>query len=145
MESHTFFAGQDLRTKWRIIADTVAILIEGNSGKIGVPDIVSPVAQYTHFFAGSDSTRHMLNAWLDERVHLDHRFVVFARIPQRQTVTKPLRSSGVFVGGQEEPWPAFSIFVSDELVALQLLDSRVSNRFASFCNVLERELSAQTA
>ena len=145
MDTRTIPAIHDRQTTWQLIAGAVVALIKENAGQLGVPDIVSAVAQYAHFSDGPGTAQELFQLWLDDRLEDDKPFVVYARIPQRQQVMAPKRSRSLIVGGQEHPWPAMSIEVSGTHIRVNLLDDRVRSRYMLFCDLLTQRISGQAA
>lgn len=140
----------DPQNVWQVIADTVITLIQQNRGEIGVPDLVSVVAQYAHFVDRCSLTGNLFQQWLDNRTcHCEDPFIIFARVPQQQVryakdESDPEAVPGnncSLVGGQETPWPAFSVAIVDLEVRTQLLDERVRDRFQIFCKLLADNLA----
>lgn len=136
MKSRTIPAAQDPATTWKLIACTVIELISKNIGQLGVPDIVSAVAQYAHFSSKPGASQEAFAYWLRQRLDSDEPFIIYARIPgQHKPVAADCRRS-LMVGGQEHPWPAFSIDVWGASIRVQLLDERVQARYDAFCDML---------
>ena len=136
MESRTIPAVHDRKMIWQLIARTVTKLINENAGQLGVPDIVSAVAQYAHFSSGPGASLELFQFWLEQRLDSEEPFVVYARIPGLRQAERSACSRSMKVGGQEHPWPALSIDVRDASIRVQLLDERVQARYDAFYDML---------